>query len=406
MPLLALWTLWLIALLALGLVLWVAARWLPLLIFVRRIRPRHDFDAKPPPPEPDYDLPTSWAVRPERPGKSILVASGEPPAIAPEAALADVFFIHPTTYLSPAAWNAPLDDAKAKELVDEMVIPGQAAVFNACCRIFAPRYRQATVYSFLDGGSNGRRALELAYRDVRSSFEHYLAHNARDRPLFLASHSQGTVHAIRLLEELGEQIAERLVAAYLVGFAMPSDKLDTTLRRFPASTGPRSTGCMIAWDTYSRRGRGPAHRLDRGEHWYPDAGGGHWERRAYKKPLCVNPLTWTCDRGDAPEDLHRGAVEVVLRNPGAAWKAFFSREPTGLDACGLSALHPRQLSARCGDDGYLYISDPKLRSLRRGVTTGGNYHLLDYGLFHQDLRVNAQERLDEFLGRRGTIREQ
>ena len=43
-----------------------------------------------------------------------------------------------------AAISNRLDDESTNQWTDESVIARQAAVFNACCRVFAPRYRQAT----------------------------------------------------------------------------------------------------------------------------------------------------------------------------------------------------------------------------------------------------------------------
>jgi len=45
-------------------------------------------------------------------------------------------------------------------------------------------------------------AFELAYRDVKAAFLYYLEHNNSGRPIIIASHSQGSTHAKRLLKEL------------------------------------------------------------------------------------------------------------------------------------------------------------------------------------------------------------
>jgi hypothetical protein len=158
---------------------------------------------------------------------------------------------------------------------------------------------------------------------------------------------------------------------------------------------------MLEFDTSTENG-GPRPRWDRAEHWYPRAGGhqgGSWERRAWKKPLCVNPITWRRDAVPAPRESHRGAVVVELAERPARIK-MLGNEPLGLRAAALSAPQPGMVSARCGDDGYLYISEPTDPELRRMVMPGGNYHNYDMALFYLDIRHNVEERLGAWLERR------
>ena len=144
----------------------------------------------------------------------------------------DVFFIYPTLSFSKLNWNAPLNHAGTNELVSEMIMSGQASVFNSCCRIFSPKYRQATFYSFLGAGKNGRKALELAFDDCLKAFDYYINHFNKGRPFFLAGHSQGALHIMRLLDERIEEtdLAKRMVAAYPIGFWFPIDKFGNTLK--------------------------------------------------------------------------------------------------------------------------------------------------------------------------------
>jgi hypothetical protein len=365
------------------------------------IRPRHRFGAREPPPSPDYGSPSAWAVRPDRPNHSRLTPPGVTPGERQDDAAADLFFIHPTMYFGRESWNASLDDPRVNELIDEMVIPLEATIFNGSCRIWAPRYRQATLYAFLGARKSARRALDLAFGDVRRAFEHWVAHLSEGRPFFIAGHSQGCLHAIRLLEEVIDRdpdLVRRLVAAYTVGFTFPIDKFERGLSRLrPADNAADHGGVVVAWDTWLEGG-GSGRRWDRTEHWYPgsEPGGGHWERRGAKKPLCVNPLTWTRDGAVAPRELHRGAVNVVLADRPTRF-SLTGDDPLGVRAVGLSAPRPHLVSARCGDDGYLYISEPPDPDLRAMAMPGGNYHNLDLGLFHLDIRRNAEERLSAYL---------
>ena len=222
------------------------------------LRPDVEFDPARLPAAPDYTAASAWLVRPDTPSLALMTPEGITPVDAAEAG-ADVFFIHPTTFFGTDNWNADTEEGMQNDLLDNMVVPVQVSVFNGCCRLFAPRYRQATFYVFLDPNENGRSALELAYADVLRAFDHYLERDNRGRPFILASHSQGTLHAIRLLEEriAGSSLQRRLVAAYLAGFALPRDKLGTSLQGLPLCTAAGSVGRLIAWDTYGDGGDRP-----------------------------------------------------------------------------------------------------------------------------------------------------
>src|SRR5690606_23044322 len=111
----------------------------------------------------------------------------------------------------------------------------------------APRYRQATLWTFLDFTPNSEKALDLAYGDIERAFDHYMATRNEGRPFILAAHSQGSYHAMRLLEEriLGAPAGDLMVAAYAIGGPV----IDAFTREaLPACTGPDETGCLIGWN--------------------------------------------------------------------------------------------------------------------------------------------------------------
>ncbi|RYS18566.1 DUF3089 domain-containing protein, partial [Staphylococcus pseudintermedius] len=103
---------------------------------------------------------------------------------------ASVFFIHPTSYLSRAQWNAPVDDPESANRA-ALFVRSQASVFNDVAAIWAPRYRQATFGAFLTSRRDAELALDLAGRDVLAAFDRFLLEAPKDRPIILAAHSQG-----------------------------------------------------------------------------------------------------------------------------------------------------------------------------------------------------------------------
>lgn len=126
--------------------------------------------------------------------------------------------MHPTSYIGPL-WNAPIDDPRLNADTDRVATRIQASAFNACCAVYAPRYRQANGTAFTHPTEDSRRALDVAYGDVREAFHRFLGRRDAARPFLLASHSQGSVLAYRLLREeiAPTALRERLLAAWLIG---------------------------------------------------------------------------------------------------------------------------------------------------------------------------------------------
>ena len=100
------------------------------------------------------------------------------------------FFVHPTSYLTRAHWNAPLDDAESQDRA-RLFIRGQASAFNHLGGVWAPKYRQAAFGAFLTDQPQAARAFDAAYGDVAAAFDHFLTEIPADRPIILAGHSQG-----------------------------------------------------------------------------------------------------------------------------------------------------------------------------------------------------------------------
>ena len=171
---------------------------------------------------PDYAQEKWWDCYGEDKGPSAMVPSGEGvhDKLPVDQRPADVFYLHPTCYVG-ATWQMPASDLRAGEWA-AVNMSLNASAFNGTCRIFAPRYRQATLFSYLDV-TNGRAAFDGAYEDVRAAFQHYLAFQNQGRPFLIASHSQGGWHALRLLQEFVEAkpLAEKFVAAYCLGSWLP-----------------------------------------------------------------------------------------------------------------------------------------------------------------------------------------
>lgn len=343
-------------------------------IMVWRISPHKEFSPSVAPAEPDYNEPESWAALPTVKGLVDSVPQGV--SVSTKSREADVFFIHPTTYFNRESWNAPLTDPKSRHRVDVAVTKHQASAFNACCRVYAPRYRQATLAFAFRFENHGKKALKLAYLDVVRAFQHYMKHWNQGRPFILAGHSQGTMHALRLLEEhiVTKAWQQQLVAAYLVGNPVHLDKFSRTLRPLKPCQHAKDTRCVISWITLGEKAAS-VRRYSRLKKYYHGFG---YEDASKRPNLCTNPLSWETTEKPAPESLHLGAIPYTKR-----------KEPLPKPKVGI-------VSGVCRKGG-LRISKPRAEGYRRFIFGKDDYHIYDYHLFYMNIRQNALDRVQAFL---------
>jgi hypothetical protein len=343
------------------------------LIAFNRLKPPRPFSAAITPASPDYSQRESWAALPDRADSAdALMKFG---VIDQQASAAvDVFFVHPTTYFGTGNWNQALDNEPVNQLTDSFVMRGQASVFNSCCRIYAPRYRQATIYSFLDRSGSGGAALQVAYGDVERAFEYFLQHFSQGRPFILASHSQGTVHLRTLLEQhiTGTSLRDRLVAAYAIGFSIDAGEFAKAVPDVPVCQNAGQTGCIVSWNAV-----GPKVTK------YTDTRGN----------ICVNPLTWKADGAHADASLNVGSVSYPARFTGspesaaAMLKEIIEAQPI---------LERGVADAQCVD-GMLVIKEIHSMLYASRPMGRDNYHIYDYHLFAMNLRNNAELRVAQYL---------
>jgi len=306
-----------------------------------------------------------------RPGLSNTPADWLPPGVArTPPGRAAIFFVHPTSYLSRSAWNAPLGDREANDRA-AIFLRGQASAFNAAGQVWAPRYRQATFGAFVTDKPEARSALDLAYRDVEVAFASFLEQVDPARPIILAGHSQGALHLSRLLRDhvaRDPRLRARVVAAYVVGWPI-SAATDLPAMGLPQCTRPDQAGCLLSWASFAE----PADPSLIEEAF--DATTGFDGRPRRGTPIvCTNPLTGSAGAA-APAAANRGTL-------------FPSADLSAAD------LIPGRVGARCAGRGYLLIGEGP--DLGPYVLPGNNYHVYDYSLFWANVRADAARRLAGF----------
>lgn len=302
---------------------------------------------------PDYSKLEYWAAHPQKYDPSDNV----PKRLQKEKrdSLADVFFIYPTSYTDmkmPDGWNANIDDEELNKKTDNTSILYQASIFNKYCRVYSPRYRQANLAAFFsDNQKKAETALDTAYADVRSAFLFYLKNYNQGRPIIIASHSQGTLHAGRLLKEFFEkgELKEKLVAAYLIGLPV----FKNYFNKLSPCHDSTETGCFVSWRTFEEGYTSPVVSKEIQNAWV------------------TNPLTWTMDTVMAPEELNKGGV---LRN--------------------FDKVIPNLVHAQVHGN-VLWVNKPKFFGSIFLKTK--NYHIADYNLFYDNIRQNVGVRIKSFL---------
>ena len=335
--------------------------------------PPRDWDEKRLAPAPDHAVASSWAAWPGREDFSDYAPQGLVLRNADQTV--DVFFVHPTGYMNGADWNSPMNPDSRTEENTNWMMANQASAFNGVGRVYAPRYRQASFFRYISASDDVvRKTMDLAYGDVLRAFEHFLANENRGRPFIIASHSQGSQHAFRLLRERidGTPLASQMVVAYVPGTDITNGKV-AELKSIKVCDSPEQTGCLVHWATMGEGGTPPSGISDL---------------------VCVNPLTWKRDGSRAAPEAHKGGVPV---------SGAFSAQMLGDDAAQgmqfppLGAPMPGLTWAECRD-GYLYVRDLADTVFAGLIIPGRNYHGLDYPLFHMDIRQNAEQRTRAWFG--------
>jgi Protein of unknown function (DUF3089) len=339
-------------------------------------KPTHGWDLARKAPAPDYAKADSWAARPGKDSFALFAPRGTPSQ--PGAHAVDVFFVHPTGFLSGKEWNSPLDPDSRTEENTRWMMANQASAFSGCCNIFAPRYREASIFRYITATPDiVDKSMNFAYADVERAFEYYLEHDNQGRPFIIASHSQGTAHAFRLIRDHidGKPLASRMIAAYLLGAGGDiTNAAVATLKSIRVCDSATESGCLVHWATYRD--------------------GSKLDDRLAGDMVCVNPLTWKRDGGYASAALHKGGVPVSGKFSVKFWG---DDSPQSVVFDPLKAPVPNETWAGC-KHGQLMVadqSDTPFRGIEIGKT--GNYHGLDYPLFHMDIRENAQARIAAYM---------
>ena len=328
--------------------------------------PRTPYQTYRPPAQPNYDQPQAWALRGATAERGRLQA-------------ADVFFVHPTIYDGGRNWNQPIGEPHADEFLQRVVLPNYAGPFARLGRMFAPRYRSASLFTLLNVKDDARAARAFAYDDVDRAFRWFIAHERGDRPIVIVGVEQGGQLAERLIQDVVARdpaISRRFVAGYLIDTGAPADEFGSEAP-IPACRNAEQTHCVVAFrQVWADQSGGDTRLLDRTFVW---SGQGDLVGLGGRRLICVNPILGGVGEMRAQRRLNRGAANA-----------------TGVEWGVRPAFLPRESSAQC-KGGLLHVSRPRATSLRPSGSWADRLKEPDFNLFYEDLEVDSERRLAAWL---------
>jgi hypothetical protein len=255
------------------------------------------------------------------------------------------------------------------------------------------------------------QALDLAYDDVRRAFLQFvIAPENADRPFILASHSQGTMHMVRLIQEEVEPYPERrarFVHAYLTGFGVPLDLFQRSLLAIRPSESAADTCSVSSWRTAGRRHvDSPILRVAT---FYAGEG---WLLTEDSTMLTNNPITWARGPEEKASDpsAFAGALWPLpanldprseerqrfpsLRALSFGHRVMKSRCPLGAKVSSLVDVDCGPVAAQIDSDNVLRVPHfPKGTLFHLTEQDFLLYHDVDIALFHNNLQKNVALRV-------------
>ena len=357
--------------------------------FFNSITPEYNFDIKEIPQDPDYSNDDYWATLPSFSSVAELL----PKELNEENNKneVDCFFVHPTGFFLKE-WNFNISKDSSTFQRTELMLATQASAFSKIANIYAPEYRQATFSAISTNQKNNSSfSLELAYQDVKKSLLYYIENLATNKPLILASHSQGSLHAQRLLSEecFQSYFKSNLIAAYLIGYPLEQDYIDYL--GYGISLSEEQIKPIIQFQTIGQGGK--RQRL---KFWMYDGEG--YSLKPIKKLATTNPISWN-DSSNWHKSEFDSLVMPKISGPSILID-YFREESNSSYIKELWMPKNQEFSARLGIDGHIEVRGATIdRILTKDIGWNKDLHIWDYQIFWNHIRKNVKKRINTFLGK-------
>ena len=163
----------------------------------------------------------------------------------------DCFYVYPTVSDQQQV-NASL----AIQPAERAVAVAQASRFSQVCRVYAPMYRQITLYGLAHPTAVTPADVALAYDGVLAAWKRYLARDSHGRAFVLIGHSQGASILIRLVQtqvDRSARLRKRLVSAIVLGgnVTVPTGKdVGGSFLHVPACRSRTQLHCVVAYSSF------------------------------------------------------------------------------------------------------------------------------------------------------------
>ena len=277
----------------------------------------------------------------------------------------DVFYLYPTAYQ-----KGP-NDGNYCAVDNVSMIKGaigafgrQATAFLPVGNIYAPYYRQAdaTYTLSMPKISDQDEAIKIIpAADGVAAFNYYLEHYNKGRPFILAGHSQGSNVLLYVLSSIKDQpeVLDRMVAAYVIGFAVTKDYLAQNAP-LKFATGPDDTGVIISFNT--------------------EAEGVTSSPVVRPGSIAINPISWTLTEAEASKEANAGSIRLI--------------SAVSCDLTPVKGLASAQVDTARG---VVVCKSVDVNKFSNPALPKGVYHTYDYPFYFYNIRANAQNRVEKYL---------
>jgi hypothetical protein len=323
--------------------------------------PKIPFQIYHPPQAPDYTRADGWYLNP-----GLARYYADPRKV-------DVFFVHGTSYNGGDQWLGSTTSNAISAEIQRIQLPNYAGPFAIMGNVYAPKYRQGSLFTQLTLKEDSREARQFAYRDVNAAFAEFLKVRQGGRGFVIVGLEQGGVLASRLIRDVvanDPNLKSQLVAAYFLETLVPESQFGTASPT-PVCLSRKQFGCVVSYVSInSGRPDVALQVLQKAVYWQGEI----MQPMGSQKGVCVNPLS-----GIASND------EVDTRHSLGATNA------TGLEWGTEPALSVRKVSAHCLG-GLLFVDKPRSPAFKDDGTWEDQRKVNSYNLFYGDLQADIQTR--------------
>lgn len=293
---------------------------------------------------------------------------------APSKAV-DVFYLYPTAWQKVNQTDPDICEINNASMMiyAPRAFARQATAFETAGNVFAPFYRQLDLIAcskMTRAQQDSAEGIEPR-SDILAAFDYFIKHKNNGRPFILASHSQGSRMMLWILSDYmkaNPDVYARMIAAYVIGYSVTPEYLAEN-PHLKFATGPDDTGVIVSFNTEAPEVSPPGNPVV-----FPGA-------------MAINPITWTRTGTLATADQNLGSIE--LRADGSV-------------AAGIPNPIMNYADARVDTvRGVVVCSTADVNRLSPGnaVFGRGVYHSFDFAFYYYNLRANAVNRVNKYLGR-------